>query len=72
MNANDSSPSPSATPEKTKLETPEPTEAQVEFLEDLRVSLKEMKQGKVQPAREALREIRHELEAEDDGNSPDG
>jgi len=72
MSARNSSPSPSATPEKTGLEMPELTEAQVEFLEDLRVSLTEMKQGKVQPAREALREIRRELEAEDDGNSPDG
>ena len=64
--------SPPATPEKTGLETSELSEAQVEFLDDLRVSLTEMKQGKVQPAREALREIRLELEAEDDGYCPDG
>ncbi len=62
MSANHSSPPSSPmTPEKTKLETPELSEAQVEFLENLRVSLTEMKQGKVQPAREALVEIRESL-----------
>ena len=61
MNVSKTSPSPAATPDKTTLATPEITEAQVEFLDDLRVSLKEMKQGKVQPAREALCEIRESL-----------
>ncbi len=72
MSASKSSPTPSVTPQKNRLETPSLTEAQVEFLDDLRLSLTQMKQGKVQPAREALRKIRLELEAEDDGNSPDG
>ena len=58
MSASESSPSPSVTPQKNKLEAPSLTEAQIEFLDDLRVSLTQMKQGKVQPAREALREIR--------------
>ncbi len=61
MSVSESSRSPSAAPEKTTLKTPELTEAQIEFLDDLRVSLKEMKQGKVQPAREALCEIRESL-----------
>ena len=72
MSAKKSSPSPSVTPERNRQETTSLTEAQSEFLDDLRVSLTQMKQGKVQPAREALREIRLELESEDDGNSPDG
>ena len=48
------------------------TDAQKEFMEDLRVSLIQMKHGDVMPAREALRQIRLELEAEQDGNHPDG
>ncbi len=72
MSANVSSPSTSDTPVKDKLETQSLTEAQIEFLDDLRISLTQMKQGKVQPARKAICEIRLELEAEDDGNSPDG
>ena len=72
MSVSKTTPTPVVAPDKTTLATPELTEAQVEFLDDLRVSLKEMKQGKVQPAREALREIRRELETEDDGNRPDG
>ena len=37
---------------------------QAEFLEDLRVSLIQMKNGDVMPAREALRAIERELKAE--------
>ena len=72
MSASKSSSSPSVRPQRNKLEMTSLTEAQIEFLDDLRVSLEQMKQGKVQPARQALREIRLELEAEDDGNCPDG
>ena len=72
MSASKSSSSPSVTPQRNKLEMTSLTEAQIEFLDDLRVSLEQMKQGKVQPARQALSEIRLELEAEDDGNCPDG
>ncbi len=61
----------SALPEKSVLDTSELSEAQSEFVESLRISLSEMKQGKVQPAREALREIRRELESENNGNRPD-
>lgn len=55
---------PPKTPEKTALESPELTEAQAEFLEDLRISLIQMKNGDVMPAREALHEIERELESE--------
>ena len=72
MSASESSPSPAVTPPGNKPETSSLTEAQIEFMDDLRISLTQMKQGKVQPARAALREIRHELEAEDDGSRPDG
>ena len=64
MSASKSSPTPPVTPERSGLETPSLTEAQIEFLDDLRVSLTQMKQGKVQPAREALREIRQNLMTE--------
>ncbi len=66
--------SPSAPVPQTRDETDleELTDAQAEFMEDLRVSLIQMKNGDVMPAREALRKIRLELEAEDDGNHPDG
>ena len=40
------------------------TDAQIEFMEDLRVSLIQMKNGDVMPAREALREIERELNCE--------
>lgn len=40
------------------------TEAQREFLDDLRVSLIQMKNGDVMPAREALREIEREFKCE--------
>ena len=66
------SPLPAVTPQTNQLTTPGLTAAQTEFLDDLRVSLNQMQQGNVQQAREALREIRHELNAEDDGNSSDG
>ncbi len=48
--------------DETDLE--ELTPAQAEFMEDLRISLIQMKNGDVMPAREALREIERELEAE--------
>ena len=54
--------------DETELE--ELTPAQAEFMEDLRVSLIQMKNGDVMPAREALRQIRLELEAEENGNRP--
>ena len=54
----------SASREKTTPDTPELTEAQAEFLEDLRISLIQMKNGEVMPAREALREIERELKCE--------
>ena len=70
----DPKPPPSATAplQRDNADLDELTDAQIEFLEDLRVSLRQMKNGDVMPAREALREIRLELEAEDDGNHPDG
>ncbi len=40
------------------------TPAQAEFMEDLRISLIQMKNGDVMPAREALREIERELSCE--------
>ncbi len=67
-------PPPAAPAPKQRDETAldELTDAQKEFMEDLRVSLIQMKNGDVMPAREALRQIRLELEAEQDGNHPDG
>lgn len=50
--------------QRDETDLDELTEAQAEFLADLRVSLQQMKNGDVMPAREALREICHELEAE--------
>ena len=47
------------------------TEAQREFLDDLRVSLIQMKNGDVMPALEALREIEREIELEENGSRPD-
>ncbi len=55
--------------EETELE--ELTPAQAEFMEDLRISLIQMKNGEVMPAREALQQIRLELAAEQDGNHTD-
>ncbi len=67
-------PSPTAPAPQQRDETDSDnlTEAQIEFLEDLRASLLQMKNGDVMPAREALHQIRLELEAEQDGNRPDG
>lgn len=42
--------------------------AQLELLRDMRESLRQMKRGESLPARETLREIELELEAEDDAN----
>ncbi|MCY4063108.1 MAG: hypothetical protein OXG53_12120 [Chloroflexi bacterium] len=58
--------------QRDETDLDELTDAQKEFMEDLRVSLIQMKNGDVMPAREALRQIRLELEAEQDGNHPDG
>ncbi len=69
------SPKPAATatvpyqPEETDLD--ELTDAQKEFMEDLRVSLIQMKNGDVMPALEALREIEREIELEENGSRPD-
>lgn len=59
----DPKPSASATVPDQRDETDldELTEAQKEFMEDLRVSLIQMKTGDVMPAREALREIEREI-----------
>ncbi len=65
-------PSVNAPPLHDDADLDELTDAQKEFMEDLRVSLIQMKNGDVMPAREALRQIRLELEAEQDGNHPDG
>ncbi len=62
----------SAPKQRDETDLEELTPDQAEFLEDLRVSLIQMKNGDVMPAREALRQIRLELEAEQDGNRPDG
>ena len=45
--------------------------AQQELLSDMRASLKQMKRGELLPAREALREIDLELEAEDNARISD-
>ncbi len=55
--------------EETELE--ELTPAQAEFMEDLRISLIQMKNGEVMPALEALREIEREIELEENGSCPD-
>ena len=66
-------PSPSVTvPQQRDLtDSDDLTDAQVEFLEDLRVSLLQMKNGDVMPSREALREIEREIELEENGSRPD-
>ena len=59
-------------PQKSRVPCREDlTVAQQELLGDLRESLKQVKRGELLPAREALREVRLELEAEDDANSSD-
>ncbi|MCE2472045.1 MAG: hypothetical protein J4G18_09110 [Anaerolineae bacterium] len=45
--------------------------AQQELLSDMRVSLGQVRRGEALPAREALRELRAELEAEDNANRTD-
>lgn len=45
--------------------------AQQELLRDMRASLKQIKRGELLPAREALREIDLELEAEDNARISD-
>ena len=47
------------------------TPAQQELLRDLRESLQQMKRGELLPARETLREIELELEAEDNASISD-
>lgn len=47
------------------------TDAQIEFLDDLRVSLLQMKNGDVMPALEAMHEIEREIELEENGSRPD-
>lgn len=47
------------------------TPAQQELLRDLRESLQQMKRGELLPARETLREIELELEAEDNARISD-
>ncbi|MDE2910904.1 MAG: hypothetical protein OXQ99_17065 [Chloroflexota bacterium] len=47
------------------------TAEQQELLHDMRVSLKQMKRGELLPARETLREIDLELEAEDNARTSD-
>lgn len=66
-------PPPTASAPKLHDETDldELTDAQKEFMEDLRVSLIQMKNGDVMPALEALREIEREIELEENGSRPD-
>ena len=62
--------SPSTTPgprQHDDTDLDELTACQAEFLEDLRASLIDMKEGRVMPAREALREIEREIELEERG-----
>ena len=47
------------------------TEAQAEFMDDLRASLVQMKNGDVMPALEAMHEIEREIELEENGSRPD-
>lgn len=48
--------------QREEIELEPLTDAQREFMDDLRVSLIQMKNGDVMPAREALREIEREAE----------
>ena len=54
-------PSAPAPQQRDDADLDELTEAQAEFMEDLRISLIQMKNGDVMPAREALCEIRESL-----------
>ncbi len=65
------SPTAPAPQQRDETELDELTDAQVEFMEDLRVSLIQMKNGDVMPALEALREIEREIELEENGSRPD-
>lgn len=60
-----------APPQRDETDLEELTEAQAEFMEDLRISLIQMKNGEVMPALEALREIEREVELEENGSRPD-
>ena len=64
-------PSAAAPQQRDETDLDELTDAQAEFIEDLRVSLIEMKNGDVMPALEALREIEREIELEENGSRPD-
>lgn len=50
--------------QRDETDLDELTPAQAEFMDDLRISLIQMKNGDVMPARETLREIERELESE--------
>ncbi len=54
-------PSAPAPQQRDETDLDELTEAQAEFMEDLCISLIQMKNGDVMPALEALREIRESL-----------
>ncbi len=56
---------PTLTQQAALSDTGELTESQIEFMEDLRAGLLDMKHGRVQPAREALSEIEREIAAEE-------
>ena len=61
-------------PERKKIRVPdqeELTAAQQELLRDMRTSLAQIRRGDLLPARESLREVRTELEAEDNANRSD-
>ncbi len=64
MTIPDPSPAVPAPQQRDDADLHELTEAQAEFMEDLRISQIQMKNGEVMPALEALREIERELEAE--------
>lgn len=65
------SPAAPAPHQRDDADLDELTEAQTEFLADLRISLQQMKNGEVMPAREALREIEREIELQENGSRPD-
>lgn len=67
----DPSPSTPAPQPREETDLEELTEAQAEFMEDLRISLIQMKNGDVMPALEALREIEREIQLEENGSRSD-